>query len=191
MMNQTQFCVIAIPDSINFYLNDEEGCKQVIEIYNVHDFTINFKVLCTSVENYNVDPSHGSIRKTSKICVTIELKNHDFDRKKDIFKIDAFKKDDNSIIGEKEIIVHILPEKPADLNELNEKEELKATKSDDNLNSYKRKSQLNQPTTITLENAQNLVLLSAGKFAFYLIIVFLFGIFTGMIINAPQDIKLD
>lgn len=44
MINEkNRFSVLAIPDSLKFYLNDEEGCKQEIKIYNVHDFTINFK----------------------------------------------------------------------------------------------------------------------------------------------------
>lgn len=93
MMNDSRFSVLAFPDSLNFYLNDEGGCKQEIQLFNVHDFTINFKgmcfskdghlqfqfafitkleavfslslsrpVLCTSVDNYNVDPAFGSVR---------------------------------------------------------------------------------------------------------------------------------
>ena len=43
MINENRFSVLIIPDFISFYLNDEDGCKQEIKIYNVHDFTINFK----------------------------------------------------------------------------------------------------------------------------------------------------
>lgn len=44
MINENRFSVLAIPDSLNFYLNNtEDGCKQDFKIYNVHDFTINFK----------------------------------------------------------------------------------------------------------------------------------------------------
>lgn len=73
---------------------------------------------------------------------------------------------------------------------MNRKDVLKAAKSDESLNSsYKAKRR----QSITFEDPQNLVIISTGKFCFYIILIFLIGMITGMIFHPlnPQDIKLD
>lgn len=111
----------------------------------------------------------------------IQLKNHDFDRKKDIFKIDAYSKENNKIVGEKEIVAHILLEKPADDEEVTQSrsEELKAAKSDESLH---RSASKQKPSGISstaaavpVANLENMVIISTNRFCFYIILVFLFG----------------
>lgn len=107
----------------------------------------------------------------------IQLKNHDFDRKKDIFKIDAYSKENKQIVGEKEIVAHILLEKPLDDEEAkSKKEELRAAKSDESLLSSAFKRRSSSLTTITRPDAlQNVVIMSTNRFCFYIIFVFLLG----------------
>lgn len=84
-------------------------------------------------------------------------------------------------MGEKEIIAYILPEKPTDEKSKTDNHELKAAKSDDNSNRSNKAIQLN--------DLQNVVLITTNRFCFYIIIVFLIGMITGMILNAPQDLN--
>ena len=106
----------------------------------------------------------------------IQLKNHDFDRKKDIFKIDAYSKENSRIVGEKEIVAHILLEKPLDDEEAkSKKEELRAARSDESLLSSAFKQRSSSPTVVPPSSLQNVVIMSTNRFFFYIIVVFLLG----------------
>lgn len=64
-----------------------------------------------------------------------------------------------------------------------EKQQLKETKSDEKLNNKPIKK------TVQIDNLQNMVIISSTRFCFTVIIVFLFGMITGMILNAPTDLN--
>ncbi|KPI92500.1 Motile sperm domain-containing protein 1 [Papilio xuthus] len=65
------FPVFVFPVSLEFYLNARHTHKQLLTVYNPYDFSVNFKVLCTSPNKFTVIDPEGIIAPQSCIDIVV------------------------------------------------------------------------------------------------------------------------
>lgn len=65
--------VFVFPQSITFFLDNQDTHKQVLTLYNPYDFPVKFKVLCTAPNKYKVVDPEGTIK--ARCCVDIVIRH--------------------------------------------------------------------------------------------------------------------
>ncbi|XP_064639730.1 motile sperm domain-containing protein 1-like isoform X2 [Lineus longissimus] len=103
--------VFVFPSSLNFFIDDQSTHKQVLTVYNPYDFTLKFKVLCTSPKKYMVVDSEGVIK--SRCCIDIVIRHLEIcglsEGLRDKFRIHIYEHGKKKVIGKKDIIAMLLP----------------------------------------------------------------------------------
>ena len=64
---------LVVPDHLNLNVNNHY--KQILTVYCPFNSSLNFKVLCTTPDDFIIKPSHGSIPSQSSVHILIQKKN--------------------------------------------------------------------------------------------------------------------
>ncbi|XP_071798908.1 motile sperm domain-containing protein 1-like [Asterias amurensis] len=103
--------VFVFPTEIVYYVDDRSSHKQVLTVYNPYEFTLKFKVLCTTPRKYAVIDSEGTIRPGC--CVDVVVRHKDIQESsygvKDKFRLNLYEHGQREPIGSRDIQAILLP----------------------------------------------------------------------------------
>lgn len=103
--------IFVLPQNITFYLDDQSTHKQVLTLYNLYDFPMKFKVLCTAPNKYQVVDPEGIIK--AKSCVDIVVRHTALLANNcnivDKFRIHMQEYPTKQIIGKRDVEAKLLP----------------------------------------------------------------------------------
>ncbi|XP_022095335.1 motile sperm domain-containing protein 1-like [Acanthaster planci] len=103
--------VFVFPTELVYYADDRSSHKQVLTVYNPYDFTLKFKVLCTTRRKYAVVDSEGTVRPGCCVDVVIrhkEIKESSYGVR-DKFRLNIYEHGRRDAIGSKDIPTILLP----------------------------------------------------------------------------------
>lgn len=106
--------VFVVPSTLFFYADDQKTHKQILTLYNPHDFPIKFKVLCTTPQKYIVVCPKGTIKP--RHCIDIVVRHNAVSAGNcgvtDRFRIQMQEHGSHSVAGKKDVEARLLPGKP-------------------------------------------------------------------------------
>ncbi|XP_038051175.1 motile sperm domain-containing protein 1-like [Patiria miniata] len=103
--------VFVFPTELVYYADDRSSHKQVLTVYNPYDFTLKFKVLCTTRRKYAVVDAEGTIRPGC--CVDVVIRHKEINEASygisDKFRLNLYEHGRRDAIGSKDIPTILLP----------------------------------------------------------------------------------
>ncbi|CAH2090442.1 unnamed protein product [Euphydryas editha] len=110
--------VFIFPVSLEFYLNARHTHKQLLTVYNPYDFSVNFKVLCTSPNKFTVIDPEGVIAPQSCIDIVVRYTqpsaSHCNTTEK--FRITMFDRNTQQTLGKRDIPTKLIEGEPSNTN---------------------------------------------------------------------------
>lgn len=102
--------VFVFPTELLYYADDHSSHKQVLTVYNPYEFTLRFKVLCTSPKRYSVVDSEGTVRPGCCIDIVIRLKDISESAygRRDRFRLNVYEQGRRQALGRKDISATLL-----------------------------------------------------------------------------------
>ncbi|KOB68431.1 putative motile sperm domain containing 1 [Operophtera brumata] len=112
------FPVFVFPVSLEFYLNARVTHKQLLTVYNPYDFSVNFKVLCTSPNKFTVIDPEGVIAPQSCIDIVVRYTQPSVTHSDgvDKFRITMFDSNTQQALGKRDIPTKLLDGEPPSVN---------------------------------------------------------------------------
>ncbi|KAL4718532.1 hypothetical protein ACJJTC_018275 [Scirpophaga incertulas] len=112
------FPVFVFPVSLEFYLSARHTHKQLLTVYNPYEFSVNFKVLCTSPNKFTVIDPEGIIAPQSCIDIVVRytlpsLAHCDTVEK---FRITMYDRNTQQALGKRDIPTKLIDGEPSNLN---------------------------------------------------------------------------
>ncbi|KAJ2951455.1 hypothetical protein O0L34_g13607 [Tuta absoluta] len=108
------FPVFVFPVSLEFYLTARHTHKQLLTVYNPYDFSVNFKVLCTSPNKFTVIDPEGTIAAQSCIDIVVRYTqpsaSHCNTTEK--FRITMYDRNTQQALGKRDILTKLLEGEP-------------------------------------------------------------------------------
>ena len=105
--------LFVFPTSLNFYSDDSTSHQQLLTLYNPYNFSLKYKVLCTSPRKYRVVDADGTIKP--RCCIDVYVKHRDAnvsnEHVRDKFRLQVSQLGHNTVIGRKDILSIVLPTK--------------------------------------------------------------------------------
>ncbi|XP_036293895.1 motile sperm domain-containing protein 1-like [Pipistrellus kuhlii] len=103
--------VFVFPTELMFYGHDQSTHKQVLTLYNPYEFTLKFKVLCTTPNKYVVVDAAGAVKP--QCCVDIVIPHKDVRSCHygviDKFRLQVSEQSERKDLGKKEVVATLLP----------------------------------------------------------------------------------
>lgn len=103
--------VFVFPTELTFYADDQSTHKQVLTLYNPYDFSLKFKVLCTTPNKYVVVDAVGAVKP--QCCMDIVIRHKDVRSCNygvvDKFRLQVSEQSHNKSLGKKEVVATLLP----------------------------------------------------------------------------------
>ncbi|XP_072033640.1 motile sperm domain-containing protein 1-like [Amphiura filiformis] len=115
-----QLPIFVFPTELVYFADDPSSHKQVLTLYNPYEFSLRFKVLCTSPKRYSVVDSEGTVRPGCCIDIVIrhkEISESNYGRR-DRFRLNIYEQGRRQAIGRKDISAILLPNAREDSDEL-------------------------------------------------------------------------
>ncbi|XP_026327072.1 motile sperm domain-containing protein 1-like [Hyposmocoma kahamanoa] len=112
------FPVFVFPVSLEFYLNARHTHKQLLTVYNPYDFSVNFKVLCTSPNKFTVIDPEGVIAPQSCIDIVVRYSHPSASHcnTTDKFRITMYDRNTQQALGKRDIPTKLLEGEPSNVN---------------------------------------------------------------------------
>ncbi|CAB3255801.1 unnamed protein product [Arctia plantaginis] len=112
------FPVFVFPVSLEFYLNARHTHKQLLTVYNPYDFSVNFKVLCTSPNKFTVIDPEGVISPQSCIDIVVRYTQPSVAHCDTIekFRITMYDKNTQQALGKRDILTKLIEGEPTNVN---------------------------------------------------------------------------
>ncbi|XP_022130712.2 motile sperm domain-containing protein 1 [Pieris rapae] len=113
------FPVFVFPVSLEFYLNARHTHKQLLTVYNPYDFSVNFKVLCTSPNKFTVLDPEGVIAPQSCIDIVVRYTQPSVSHCNTIekFRITMYDKNTQQALGKRDIPTTLIEGEPMSINQ--------------------------------------------------------------------------
>ncbi|KAJ0176050.1 hypothetical protein K1T71_008224 [Dendrolimus kikuchii] len=108
------FPVFVFPVSLEFFLNARQTHKQLLTVYNPYDFSVNFKVLCTSPNKFTVIDPEGVIAPQSCIDIVVRYTQPSASHCDTIekFRITMYDRNTQQALGKRDIPTKLLEGEP-------------------------------------------------------------------------------
>ncbi|XP_045452008.1 motile sperm domain-containing protein 1-like [Melitaea cinxia] len=112
------FPVFVFPVSLEFFLNARHTYKQLLTVYNPYDFTVYFKVLCTSPTKFSVIDPEGVISPQSCIDIVVRYMQPSASHCENLdkFRITMYEKNTQQALGKRDIPVKLIEGEPSATN---------------------------------------------------------------------------
>ncbi|CAH0400239.1 unnamed protein product [Chilo suppressalis] len=112
------FPVFVFPVSLEFYLNARHTHKQLLTVYNPYDFSVNFKVLCTSPNKFTVIDPEGVVAPQSCIDIVVRYTQPSVTHCDTIekFRITMYDRNTQQALGKRDIPTKLIEGEPSNLN---------------------------------------------------------------------------
>ncbi|XP_059062854.1 motile sperm domain-containing protein 1-like [Achroia grisella] len=112
------FPVFVFPVSLEFYLNARHTHKQLLTVYNPYDFSVNFKVLCTSPNKFTVIDPEGVIASQSCIDIVVRYTQPSVTHCDTIekFRITMYDRNTQQALGKRDIPTKLIEGEPLNTN---------------------------------------------------------------------------
>ncbi|PZC84967.1 motile sperm domain-containing protein 1 [Helicoverpa armigera] len=113
------FPVFVFPVSLEFYLNARHTHKQLLTVYNPYDFSVNFKVLCTSPKKFTVIDPEGVIAPQSCIDIVVRYTQPSVSHCDTVekFRITMYDKNTQQALGKRDILTKLIEGEPSNINQ--------------------------------------------------------------------------
>ncbi|CAG9788385.1 unnamed protein product [Diatraea saccharalis] len=112
------FPVFVFPVSLDFYLNARHTHKQLLTVYNPYEFSVNFKVLCTSPNKFTVIDPEGVIAPQSCIDIVVRYTQPSVTHcdTMEKFRITMYDRNTQQALGKRDIPTKLIEGEPLNLN---------------------------------------------------------------------------
>ncbi|XP_041981219.1 motile sperm domain-containing protein 1-like [Aricia agestis] len=112
------FPVFVFPVSLEFYLNARHTYKQLLTVYNPYEFSVNFKVLCTSPNKFTVIDPEGVIAPQSCIDIIVRYTQPSASHcnTTDKFRITMYDRNTQQALGKRDIPTKLIDGEPSNTN---------------------------------------------------------------------------
>ncbi|XP_026752677.1 motile sperm domain-containing protein 1-like [Galleria mellonella] len=112
------FPVFVFPVSLEFYLNARHTHKQLLTVYNPYDFSVNFKVLCTSPNKFTVIDPEGVIAPQSCIDIVVRYTQPSVTHRDTVekFRITMYDRNTQQALGKRDIPTKLIEGEPSNAN---------------------------------------------------------------------------
>ncbi|XP_072931503.1 motile sperm domain-containing protein 1-like [Epargyreus clarus] len=112
------FPVFVFPVSLEFYLNARHTHKQLLTVYNPYDFSVNFKVLCTSPNKFTVIDPEGVIAPQSCIDIVVRYTQPTASHCNTVekFRITMYDRNTQQALGKRDIPTKLIEGEPSNTN---------------------------------------------------------------------------
>ncbi|XP_026730905.1 motile sperm domain-containing protein 1-like [Trichoplusia ni] len=113
------FPVFVFPVSLEFYLSARHTHKQLLTVYNPYDFSVNFKVLCTSPNKFTVIDPEGVIAPQSCIDIVVRYTQPSVTHcdTAEKFRITMYDKNTQQALGKRDILTKLIEGEPSNTNQ--------------------------------------------------------------------------
>ncbi|XP_026493906.2 motile sperm domain-containing protein 1-like [Vanessa tameamea] len=117
-MKMKNFPVFVFPVSLEFYLNARHTHKQLLTVYNPYDFSVNFKVLCTSPNKFTVIDPEGIIAPQSCIDIVVRYTQPSITHcnTTEKFRITMFDRNTQQALGKRDVPTKLIEGEPSNTN---------------------------------------------------------------------------
>ncbi|KAJ8719689.1 hypothetical protein PYW08_011864 [Mythimna loreyi] len=111
------FPVFVFPVSLEFYLNARHTYKQLLTVYNPYEFSVDFKVLCTSPKKFTVIDAEGIIAPQSCIDIVVRYiqPSASYRERESIekFRISMYDSNTHQALGKRDILTKLIEGEPS------------------------------------------------------------------------------
>ncbi|OWR52766.1 motile sperm domain-containing protein 1 isoform 1 [Danaus plexippus plexippus] len=113
------FPVFVFPVSLEFYLNARHTHKQLLTVYNPYEFSVNFKVLCTSPNKFTVIDPEGVIAPQSCIDIVVRYSQPSISHcnSAEKFRITMYDRNTQQALGKRDIPTKLIEGEPCNINQ--------------------------------------------------------------------------
>lgn len=112
------FPVFVFPVSLEFYFSARHTHKQLLTVYNPYDFSVNFKVLCTSPNKFTVIDPEGVIAPQSCIDIVVRYTQPSVSHcnTTEKFRITMYDRNTQQALGKRDIPTKLIEGEPSNTN---------------------------------------------------------------------------